>query len=122
MGTNVTGTFTRPVSEAIAADLRVTLGSNGQVSIADAGDVDFGVTTIATFAVGDYASIDLANKQGTQLMTLASDSGAVAMGDLVYTAADGCVADTQDVSDGSYLKGVAVQAGVANGKIAVMSV
>lgn len=118
--TNVTGVFTRPVSAAIAANIRVVLGSNGQVSVADAGDKDLGVTANATFAAGEHVGIDMANKQGTTLHVIHSGSDAVAMGDTVYTAADGMVSSVQDVTSGSYEKGIAVEAGVAGGTIAVM--
>ena len=79
--------------------------------LAYAGD-EFGLGTLTeeAFASGQYVSVALKNKPGTRLMVAA---GAIAVGALVYAAANGKVDDTAS----TILEGVALTASSADGDV-----
>lgn len=105
-----TRTFTAGV--AIAQYLRVKL-SGGKLALSGAADHDndLGVIREPAFADGDIRAVIVRTKEGTLPMVAA---GAVTVGDLVYTAANGRVSTT---STGATKIGIALSAAGAAGDI-----
>jgi len=76
---------------AIAQNLRVKVGSDGRISVADADETEVGTTARPSFAANDEISVDLASLEGTTLFTAA---GTIAAGAKVYGADAGKVSTT----------------------------
>lgn len=109
---NDTGYQSFPVSAALGQHLRVNVNTSGQLTLAGIGDQDIGVTRNATFAVGDVVTVVERSKPGTHK---AVANGAIDIGDLVFTAADGKVSASQGV--GAFLRGKAISAAGADNDI-----
>lgn len=99
-GPNLTATAT---AVAIAAFLRVNLDAQGLISAAAIGVAGIGITKQA-FAASGTGVVRLLNAPGTQIATA---SEAIAVGDLVYSAAAGQVSKT---AAGAVLLGTATSA------------
>jgi len=75
---------------AIAANVRVVLGSGGTISVAGAADIGIGVT-IAVIPASGIGTIKLWSAPGTFLMTA---DGAITIGAVLYFTHEGKVDDT----------------------------
>jgi hypothetical protein len=73
-------------SEAIAANLRVKVGSDGRIAKAGANENDIGVTVREAFAANEEVAVDLCSLQGTATFV---SSTTIEAGNAIYGAAAG---------------------------------
>jgi hypothetical protein len=99
---------------AIAAGLRVKLGSDGRITAADADETEIGVTLVAAAAENDSVPVLLATSAGTTNLTA---DGVVAIGAKVYGADAGKAGTT---ATSAVPIGIALTAGVLNGSFEVV--
>jgi len=73
-------------SEAIAANLRVKVGTDGRIAKAGANEFDIGVAAREAFAADEEIAVDLCTLEGTALYVASTN---IVPGNPVYGAADG---------------------------------
>jgi len=73
-------------SEAIAANLRVKVGSDGRIAKAGANEFDVGTTEREAFAANEEVAVNLCTLQGTETYV---SSTTIEAGNAVYGAAAG---------------------------------
>lgn len=73
-------------SEAIAANLRVKVGTDGRIAKAGANENDIGVTAREAFAANEEVAVDLCSLEGTALIVSSTN---IVAGNAVYGAAGG---------------------------------
>lgn len=105
-----TKTFT--AGEAIAANLRVKLHTDGTVMIAGLAEKDIGTAEHAAIATGDRLTVRLRTAAGTAKMVAKE---AIAVGSHLYTEAGGKVQDTNETT--SFLVGTAMEAAAADNDV-----
>lgn len=113
MGYNESGNKAFESAGAIPQYSRVALGSDGTVSVAGINDQDIGVNTRPAFGAGEDVDVSLINKSGTHFAIAADSFDA---GDLLFSAADGQVANTLG-TNGEFLRGIAMESASATGDI-----
>lgn len=106
--------LTLPTDSTLGQYLRVSVGTDGYLNVAALNEKDVGTTILPVLTAGVPASVRHRLAPGTCKFVV---SEAVEVGDILYSAANGKVADTDSTGSGGEIVGICLEAATADGQI-----
>lgn len=106
--------ITEPTDSTLAQHLRVSVGTDGFLNVAAVNEQHIGTVALPVLTAGDKASVITRLAPGTRKFIT---SEACEVGDVLWSAAAGKVADTDSSGSGGYRVGVALTATTGDNQI-----